>query len=403
MGQKKNKKAFQFDSSDKTVSIFRQEIRDEKSRAQISSSRDHYLDLYERAPVGYITLSVRGFIVEANSTSAHMLGTPRSSLLKQPLLRYIHKQDLQIYSFYRKELFKARSLGSVQACELRMVKADGSVFWAFMEATVIKDADGSVVCRIMMTNINERKLAEDKVRLINQQLQKALAERDKFFSIIAHDLRSPLMGFLVFIRMLTEKIEKLSLEEIQRLAGDMKKSAENLYNLLENLLEWSIIQRGTSRYMPSCLCLAEVIRENIEMIKSCAVHKHIRFECVVPKNLHIFADRSMLNMILRNLLSNAVKFSLKKGEVNISAAQRESMVLVSVTDQGMGMDNVTMSSLFALDQISSKKGTGGEKGTGLGLLLSKEYVNKHGGEIWAESSPDKGSAFYFTMPLAKDR
>jgi PAS domain S-box-containing protein len=403
MGQKKNKKAFQSNFSDKAASIFRHEVRDDKNQAQIATSRDHYFDLYERAPVGYITVSVRGLILEANSTSAHMLGTPRSSLLKQPLSHYIHQQDLEIYYFYRRELFKARSLGSVQACELRMVKTDGSVFWAFMEATVIKNADGSVVCRIVMTNINERKLAEDKVRLINQQLQKALAERDKFFSIIAHDLRSPLMGFLVFIRMLTERIEKLSLEEIQRLAGDMKKSAENLYSLLENLLEWSIIQRGTSRYMPSCLNLAEAVRENIEMIKSCAMHKHIRFECTVPSNLHIFADRSMLNMILRNLLSNAVKFSMEKGKVSIYAAQRESMVLVSVRDQGMGMDNVTMSSLFALDQISSRKGTGGEKGTGLGLLLSKEYVNKHGGEIWAESSPGKGSVFYFTVPLTEDR
>jgi PAS domain S-box-containing protein len=402
MGQNKNKKATKSASPDKAASIFRHEFRDEKNRAQIATSRDHYFDLYERAPVGYITVSVRGLILEANSTSAHMLGTPRSSLLKQPLLRYIHKQDLEIYSFYRKELFKARSLGSVQACELRMVKADGSVFWVFMEATVIKNADGSVVCRIVMTNINQRKLAEDKVRLINQQLQKALAERDKFFSIIAHDLRSPLMGFLVFIRMLTERIEKLSLEEIQSLAGDMRKSAENLYNLLENLLEWSIIQRGTSRYMPACISLAEVVRENIDMIKSCATHKHIRFECMVPKNLYIFSDRSMLNMILRNLLSNAVKFSMQKGKVNISAIKRESMVLVSVRDQGMGMDHATMSSLFALDQISSRKGTGGEKGTGLGLLLSKEYVNKHGGEIWAESSPGKGSAFYFTVPLAED-
>lgn len=403
MGQKKNKKATKSAPPDKTVSIFRHEARDEKNRAQTATSRDHYFDLYERAPVGYITVSVRGLILEANLTSARMLGTRRSSLLKQPLLRYIHQQDLEIYYFYRKELFKARSLGSVQACELRMVKNDGSVFWAFLEATVIKNEDSSVVCRIVMTNINERKLAEDKVRLINQQLQKALAERDKFFSIIAHDLRSPLMGFLVFIRMLTERLEKLSLEEIQRLAGDMRKSAENLYNLLENLLEWSIIQRGTSRYMPACLCLAEVVRENVEMIKSCAMHKDIRFECMVPENLHIFADRPMLNMILRNLLSNAVKFSMNKGAVNIFAMQRGSMILVSVRDQGMGMDHATLSSLFVLDQISSRKGTGGEKGTGLGLLLSKEYVNKHGGEIWAESSPGKGSAFYFTVPLAEDR
>ncbi len=375
----------------------------EKNKAQLITSKDHYYDLYERAPVGYITVSVRGKILETNLTAAQMLGMSRKSLFKQPLLSFIHKQDLETYFFYRKQLFKSRSLGSIQACELRMVKADGTVFWAFLEASVVEIADGSIVCRIVINNINERKKAEDKVRQINQQLQKALAERDKFFSIIAHDLRSPLVGFLVFIKMLTERIEKLSLEEIQRLAGDMKKSAENLYNLLENLLEWSVIQRGTAHFMPIFCCLEDMVKENINLMQPYAMPKNILFRYSVPKHLHVLADKSMLNMILRNLLSNAIKFSMNNGTVTVSATRKESMVLVSVEDQGMGMDQKTMSSLFALSQISSKKGTDGEKGTGLGLLLCKEYVTKHGGNIWAESSRDKGSVFHFTLPLAEKR
>jgi PAS domain S-box-containing protein len=490
------------------------------SLKKMQESRDCYFELFDLAPVGYVTVNVRGLIVEVNTTAANMLGSSREQIVGQPLSRFIHNQDLNTYYFHRKELFKTRLLGSVQRSELRLIKSDGFSFWAWLEATAIQEADGGIVCRVVINDISrrkeaqealdfersqllsifdsinefifvsdartfeilyvnkfmkevfskelvgdicykelhnrqapcdfctnhffledygkahqweyynplldrhfsitdriikwpdgrdvrfelaidftDRKRAEDQIMQVNRQLKKALAERDKFFSIIAHDLRSPLMGFLVFIRMLTERIEKLSLEEIQRLAGDMKQSAENLYNLLENLLEWSIIQRGAADYLPFSCCLADMVKENIELMQAFAMHKNVKFICSVPDDLRVFADRSMLKMILRNIFSNAVKFSINNGKVIVSSRVENSMVRVSVEDQGMGMDRKTLATLFALDQMSSQRGTAGEKGTGLGLLLCKEYVNKHGGEIWAESVRHKGTVFYFTLPL----
>ncbi len=490
------------------------------SLKKMQESRDCYYELFDLAPVGYVTVNVRGFIVEVNTTAANMLGSSRDLLVGQPLSRFIHNEDLNTYYFHRRELFKNRLLGAVQSSELRLIKSDGKLFWAWLEATAIQEADGSIVCRVVINDISrrkeaqealhfersqllsifdsinefifvsdtetyeilyvnkfmkevfskelvggicyqelhnrrspcdfctnhnilknsgkahqweyyntlldrhfsitdriikwpdgrdvrfelaidftDRKRAEDQIIQVNRQLKKALAERDKFFSIIAHDLRSPLMGFLVFIRMLTERIEKLSLEEIQRLAGDMKQSAENLYNLLENLLEWSIIQRGAADYSPFSCRLADMVKENIELMKAFARYKNVKFICSVPDDLHVFADKSMLKMILRNIFSNAIKFSLNNGIVKVSSRVENSMVRVSVEDQGMGMDRKTLATLFALDQMSSQRGTAGEKGTGLGLLLCKEYVNKHGGEIWSESVRHKGTVFHFTLPL----
>ncbi len=256
---------------------------------------------------------------------------------------------------------------------------------------------------VIVRDITQRKQAEDTIRQTNQQLQTALAERDKFFSIIAHDLRSPFIGFLTLIRMLAEASRNLSLEEIQMLAGNIKDSAENLYNLLENLLEWSLMQRNGVACTPVECCLADMVRENISLVQSYAVQKDITIKSNVPENLHVLAEKSMLNIILRNLFSNAVKFSMNSGIVTISASRRDSMVLISVEDKGLGMDQKTLSGLFTLDQVTSKKGTAGEKGTGLGLLLCKEYVNKHGGNIWAESNPDQGTKVCVALPGLKEK
>ncbi len=272
--------------------------------------------------------------------------------------------------------------------------------WYDCRDSAIRWIDGRTVRLEMAVDITERKLADEKIKEINQQLRRTLTERDKFFSIIAHDLRSPLVGFLIFIKMLTERIEKLSLEEIQRLAGNMKRSAENLYDLLENLLEWSVMQRGAGDFIPVPCCLADEVNKNIDLIQANAVNKNIIIKCAVPEDLDkVFADRSMLNTVLRNVLSNAVKFSDRNGTVFVSAVANGCMILISVEDQGVGMDLKTRSKLFALGQISSRKGTAGEIGTGLGLILCKEFVNKHGGEIWVESEPGQGTKVFFTLPM----
>jgi len=370
-----------------------------RTREKLEVSMQRYFELFDLAPVGYITVNVRGLIIEANLAAARMLGTTKKGMVKKPFSRFIYRKDQNVYSVHRKKLFKARLLREALRCELRMVKTDDTAFWASLEATAIRDADGSIICRVVINDIDKQKQDEERIVRMNARLQKAVAERDKFFSIIAHDLRSPFIGFLTFIRMLTERIEKLSLNEIQRLANNMKHSAENLYNLLENLLEWSLVQRGSANYSPVPCCLENMVRGNVDLMQTVALQKDVQFRCSVSGDLRVLADKSMLNMILRNLLSNAVKFSRKNGVVEISARPEDSMLQISVADDGIGMDNEALEKIFALDRMSSRKGTAGEKGTGLGLLLCREYVRRHGGEIWVRSSPGKGTVFYFTLPV----
>ena len=304
---------------------------------------------------------------------------------------------------------------SCEACKQKLVDDEGNptgVYhheyhnkktgrWYDCQDSAISWINGEMAHFEMAVDITERKLDAEELKKSSRQLQKALAERDKFFSIIAHDLKSPLIGFLEFIRMLTESIEELSMEDIRRLAGDMKHAADNLYNLLENLLEWSVMQRDEADFLPFSCSLAAVVEQNIDLMRTFAMQKNIEFRCSVPETLLVYSDMPMLNMILRNLFSNAIKFSRSNGIVTVSATPRDSMVLVSVEDQGVGMNQNVLSSLFVLGQTQSRRGTAGEKGTGLGLLLCKEYVNKHGGEIWAESNPETGSVFHFTLPGAK--
>ncbi len=244
----------------------------------------------------------------------------------------------------------------------------------------------------------EQARVKDELRQVNARLEGTLADKDKFFAIIAHDLRSPFIGFLSFIRLMVEHIENMSQEDIRKLAEDMKGSAENLYNLLNNLLDWARMQRGITPFEPQPQPLSTLIRGTLELIVPCARQKAIAVRCSVPEHISILADPPMLSTVVRNLLFNAVKFTQRQGEITITAEQDEETVRVSIRDTGVGMDEAILCGLFALDRRTSLRGTEGERGSGLGLLLCKEFVEKHGGQIWAESKPGQGTVFTFSLP-----
>jgi PAS domain S-box-containing protein len=244
----------------------------------------------------------------------------------------------------------------------------------------------------------EQAQVKDELRRVNARLEQTLADKDKFFAIIAHDLRSPFIGFLSFIRLMVGHIENMSQEDIRKLAEDMKGSAENLYNLLNNLLDWARMQRGLTPFEPQPQPLSTLIRGTLELIEPSARQKSIALHCLVPEHISILADHPMLSTVVRNLLFNAVKFTQRDGEVSITAEQDEETVRISIRDTGVGMDEAVLCSLFALDRRTCLRGTEGERGSGLGLLLCKEFVEKHGGRIWVESEPGQGTIFSFTLP-----
>ena len=259
----------------------------------------------------------------------------------------------------------------------------------------------SIAFNKMIEALQEKKLLEEKNKIQFEQLQQLNAEKDKFFSIIAHDLRGPLGGFMGLTELMTDDSQVFTPDERKELSINLSHSARNIFNLLENLLEWSQMQRGNTAFKPQMLDLTEVVTECIKIAAESARNKAIEIVVDIPFNLSVFADTNMLQTVIRNLVSNAIKFTRQGGQVTISAGPGENnKVVVEVKDSGIGMNNETLSKLFRLDAVSSRPGTEGEHSTGLGLLLCKEFVEKHDGKIWVESEQGKGSIFYFTLGMS---
>jgi len=237
-------------------------------------------------------------------------------------------------------------------------------------------------------------------RRSNRKLQEINATKDKLFSIIGHDLKGPLNSLTSFSYLLLNHIDKISKEEIKMLSQDIDKSLKNLFTLLENLLEWSRSQTGNIDFKPEDFDLAEVLKENEGLLKGQALNKKITIENENKIQLPVKLHKHSINTVVRNLLSNAIKFTPEGGKITLNAEKKGNHYLVSVTDTGVGMSEAAMQKLFKLGTKHSTLGTAKEVGTGLGLILCKEFVEKNGGTINVESKEGVGSKFYFTIPVA---
>jgi ligand-binding sensor domain-containing protein/signal transduction histidine kinase len=242
----------------------------------------------------------------------------------------------------------------------------------------------------------------NELQKLNGDLQKVNATKDKFFSIIGHDLKGPIHSLTAFSNLLIKHTDKMSKEEITLMAIDFDKTLKNVSLLLENLLNWSRSQSGDLKFTPEIFDLTESLKQNSELLRGQANNKNIRIERVhANKRIEVKAHKQSVDTIIRNLISNAIKFTLPEGSVTIGTYLRGNEVIVSVRDTGLGMNAEVIKKLFRPDIKHSVKGTANEKGTGLGLLLCKEFVEKNGGKIWVESAEGEGSLFQFTLMLAK--
>jgi PAS domain S-box-containing protein len=250
-------------------------------------------------------------------------------------------------------------------------------------------------------DVTNQKLAELELLKSETRLRELNATKDKFFSIIAHDLKSPFNSIIGFSNLLARQIEEKDYAAIEKYAGIIQNSSQQAMDLLMNLLEWSRSQTGRIFFTPENNDLSELINQSIELFYGYRQQKSIAIYSKILVNQPIFADKAMISTILRNLISNAIKFTKAGGEIIISSENKPNELVVTVSDNGVGIDEGSISKLFRIDQNHSTLGTEKEKGTGLGLLLCKEFVEKHGGRIWVESSQGKGSKFSFTIPKTK--
>jgi PAS domain S-box-containing protein len=275
---------------------------------------------------------------------------------------------------------------------------NGQLRYSLSTKLPLRNSHGEIIGIVGIgKDITDRKLLEIEAAKKNEQLQKIITERDKFFSIIAHDLKSPFNYFLGFTELISDQIDTMPHEKVREITTNMRKSAVNLYTLLENLLEWAKMQRGQIEFTPREFGLLDKIRESIDLISGPANKKEIIISLEVSENIVVTADNHMFDTIIRNLVSNAIKFSNHGGNIVISGALSGSMVEISVSDNGIGMDEELVSNLFSRNDKARRKGTDDEPSTGLGLLLCKEFVEKHGGKIRVVSQEGKGSTFTFTL------
>ena len=253
--------------------------------------------------------------------------------------------------------------------------------------------------RVRNIEMQRRKL-ETQVAERTKALRELNATKDKFFSIIAHDLKNSLQVQLSGSRLLSERIRNIDKKTIETIGEELKINTENLFALLENLLQWSRIQTGRIEHHPTKVELQSLVDESLRLLKANAREKGVRLNADVKKDIFVYADKYMLNSVMQNLISNAVKFTKRSGKVKIASKVTNGDVQIAVADTGIGMKEEDMKKLFRIDEHHTTPGTADEKGSGLGLILCKEFIEKNGGKIWLDSKYGQGTKVSFTLPAA---
>ncbi len=235
---------------------------------------------------------------------------------------------------------------------------------------------------------------------LNQKVTKDSLQKDKFFSIVSHDLMNPFNALLGFSEMLNESAKKGNKEDTSEYASIVHQSAKRIFNLLQNLLVWTRMQNGKTKYAPKTEKVEELVSDTMLIVAPIAQNKGIKLEWDVEKERTAMLDSNMIGSTLQNLITNAIKFTEKGGSVKVTATTDADNLNFIVADTGVGMSPEQLDDLFKIDKNSSSRGTNDETGTGLGLIIAKEFIDAHQGEIWAESTLGKGSKFCFSIPLS---
>lgn len=382
----------------------------------LDHERELYLDLANALPLGIYRLRVYhdvGTIADrwsslidapyaiefVNERFCEIVNIEKQTFINNPAILhgYLHEDD--IAEFIQRNV-EANLYTIPFSWEGKFIK-DRQTIWIHFESIprVLENKD--ILWTGFLEDITERKKAEEELHQLNQELQQLNSEKDKFFSIIAHDLKSPFNSIMGFSGMLLDKInqQEKNFAEIKHYAEIIRSSSERSMNLLYNLMQWSQAQTGRMNFNPEHFDLTALTDEIVQLYESIASQKSIQLTKVTPDNLRIYADKAMISTVIRNLVSNAIKFTPKGGTIQIITSTTADMAAITVRDSGVGMTQAVMDRIFHIDSSYSSPDTNGEKGTGLGLLLCKEFIDTHKGTIRIDSELGNGSEFTATIPL----
>jgi PAS domain S-box-containing protein len=335
----------------------------------------------------------RDFTIEnINQNGLDLLGLPREKVIGKKCYKLIHGSDQPVEDCPFIKMLESRKVESWEWYE--------EIFDRYfsMKGSPIYDENGDIIKFVdLMRDITELKRTE-------QKLQEANATKDQFFSIISHDIKNPLVSLIYGNEMILENWETIPKQRIRHISEEMWNSSNQLLTLLQELIKWAKFQRGKLEFQPRTVDLYYLVISTVQLLNKVAAPKEISLKNTIDREAHrVVVDCNMIKTVLRNLITNAIKFSEAGGEITISAAENGGFVEVSVSDTGVGMSPEKVARLFQLGERDiSTEGTAGEKGTGLGLLLCKDFVEKHGGEIWVDSQEGVGSTFTFSLPKDDD-
>jgi PAS domain S-box-containing protein len=373
----------------------------------LTSAETPYRVVLEEMEEGAVTVSDEGTILYSNRRFAELVSTPLEQIIGSGFSRFIADDEKNKYHSLLNAAFKGRSKG-----EVVFFNDTGNAVHLHLSFCSLPEGMLGKVC-IMVTDITELKKHQQQLELLvnertadlekaNLQLRESNATKDKLFSIIAHDLRNPFTTLLGVSELLLENIGNYDMENLTRLLSHINSAAKSTYYLLENLLIWARAQNGQLSFNPKEHDLSVIINGVTASLNSLAVMKKISLTYSQTEEVVCCADENMVNAILRNLITNAIKFTSAGGKIEIQAHRLTHSAEITISDNGVGMSSETISQLFSMNSNLTLDGTAHEKGTGLGLILCNEFVEKHGGEIWVESELGKGSKFVFTLPYRGD-
>ncbi len=335
-----------------------------------------------------------GILNSVNPSLSHIFGYAEKDLEGRPLWDLVTTCQQSLV----KDLFLNSSSNDLKpAYDIKCVRQDGTVFWAELKVNHLSPGKKSIGT---ISDISRRKLSENRLKDSERQLRRSNVAKDKLFSIISHDLKTPfntLMGYTYLLMKEYNKYDEKKRESMVRSLYDVTKQT---FNMLENILVWSRSQTGGIPFAPRAFNIMNLLQENVRLYTPTARSKSITITLEGDlREVSVFADPEMVQTVIRNLVTNAIKFTPEKGKITLSLMDddEDEKITVAVKDNGVGIEPDKTGSLFQIESNYSTRGTNGEKGTGLGLTVCKEFIEKNGGKIWVESKPGKGSSFYFSL------
>jgi PAS domain S-box-containing protein len=366
-------------------------------RENLTDKEKRYLSIMANIPDIIWTTDINGHTSYISNNIKDILGFTNNEIYDHtPELFHerIHPDDLMKIKNALKDLFTKNIKYNIK---YRILDKDNEWKWINDRSIQVYEKDGIKYADGILSDITKIKNTEESLLVSEEKLRENNKTLNKFFAIIAHDLKSPFQSMLGFSEILKEDYSNYNISEQKEFIEIINNGLNSTYKLLDNLLSWCHLQNGTINYNPKIVNLYTLENDTIELLKLQAKNKCISLLNRTNKNIQINADTDMLSTIIRNLISNAIKFTNKGGTITIYAQINGNNTQITIEDNGIGISKEKQSQIFSITENSSTKGTENESGSGLGLILCKEFAEKHNGKIWMESTINEGSKFSFTI------